>query len=94
MNYGYELAAGSIVILSGRGSALWKFAAIALNKRSGVPLGELAQELGKFGGPESFPQFHARNWNFTQRKIVRSLRNVWSSLTLLMPIRPIVSNIH
>lgn len=61
LNYGYEIAGGSIVILSERGSAQWQFAAVALNKRSGVPLSELAQEFSKFDGVESFQLSHARN---------------------------------
>lgn len=61
LSYGYEIAGGSIVILSEHGSAQWQFAAVALNKRSGVPLSELAHELGKFDGVESFQLSHARN---------------------------------
>jgi putative Mg2+ transporter-C (MgtC) family protein len=61
LNYGYEIAGRSIVILSERGSAQWQFAAVAFNKRSGVPLGELAQEFSKFDGVESFQLSHARN---------------------------------
>jgi len=58
---GYEIASGSIAISSIDGSLEWRFVAVALDKHSGAPLSELAQELAQRPGVECFHLSHARN---------------------------------
>lgn len=58
---GYEIAAGSMAILSANGKTEWRFVAVALNKASGLPLPALARELKAQDGIESFQLSHARN---------------------------------
>ncbi|NEX63214.1 MgtC/SapB family protein [Noviherbaspirillum galbum] len=58
---GYEIARGSIAISMTNGKVVWHFVAVAFDKSSGIPISELAQELGKFEGVESFNLAHARN---------------------------------
>jgi putative Mg2+ transporter-C (MgtC) family protein len=58
---GYEIASGTISISLEGGKPEWHFVAVALNKSSGVPVSELAQELAKAEGVESFRLSHARN---------------------------------
>jgi putative Mg2+ transporter-C (MgtC) family protein len=61
LHCGYDIARGSISIAFQDGMAEWRFVAIALNKKSGVPISELARELRLFEGVESFQLSHARN---------------------------------
>jgi putative Mg2+ transporter-C (MgtC) family protein len=58
---GYELADGSLMIACENGVQEWRFVAIALNKRSGATLPELAAELSAFEGIGSYQLSHARN---------------------------------
>ena len=58
---GYAIAGGSMSISSDRGSQEWRFVALALSKKSGAPLADLASELAQFSGIESFQISHARN---------------------------------
>jgi len=61
LSRGYEIAGGSLTIGSDTGKQEWRFVAIALSKRSGAPLSELAAELAVFDGIDSFQLSHARN---------------------------------
>jgi putative Mg2+ transporter-C (MgtC) family protein len=58
---GYEIAGGSLAITYQNGQPEWQFVAIALNKKVGAPLTELAAELTSFEGVENFQLSHARN---------------------------------
>jgi putative Mg2+ transporter-C (MgtC) family protein len=58
---GYDIAAGTLSVKLQDGQPEWNFVAIALNKRSGVPIDELAQELSAFEGVEAFQLSHERN---------------------------------
>lgn len=58
---GYEIAGGSLTISSQDGRQEWRFVALALSKRSGKALSDLAHELADFHGIESFQVAHARN---------------------------------
>jgi putative Mg2+ transporter-C (MgtC) family protein len=58
---GYEIAGGSMMIGSDRGMQEWRFVAIALSKRSGASMAELAREMAAFDGLEGFQLSHARN---------------------------------
>jgi putative Mg2+ transporter-C (MgtC) family protein len=58
---GYEIAGGSLMISSDRGRQEWRFVAIALSKRSGSSLSDVAAELCTFEGIEGFSLTHARN---------------------------------
>ena len=58
---GYEIAGGSLTIGSDKGMQEWRFVALALSKKSGAPLSELAAELNAFDGIASFQISHARN---------------------------------
>jgi putative Mg2+ transporter-C (MgtC) family protein len=61
MERGYEIAGGSLTIGLAEGKQEWKFVALALSKRSGAPLSQLAAEMCHFEGIESFHVTHARN---------------------------------
>jgi len=58
---GYAIAGGSLTIGSTDGVQEWRFVALALSKKSGAPLAELAAELTAFAGIDSFQISHARN---------------------------------
>jgi len=58
---GYEIAGGSMMIANDQGKQEWRFVAIALSKRSGSPMSDIAAELAKFQGLDSFQVSHARN---------------------------------
>ncbi|HEV7816267.1 MAG TPA: MgtC/SapB family protein, partial [Janthinobacterium sp.] len=58
---GYEIAGGSLMIASEAGQQEWRFVAVALGKRAGMRLSELAAELAVFDGIDSFQLSHARN---------------------------------
>ena len=58
---GYEIAGGSLMISSDAGAQEWRFVAIALSKRSGHTLSQVALELSEFYGVEGFQLTHARN---------------------------------
>ena len=58
---GYEIAGGSMMIASEQGMQEWRFVAIALSKRRGSTLSEVAAELATFDGIDSFKLSHARN---------------------------------
>jgi putative Mg2+ transporter-C (MgtC) family protein len=58
---GYEIAGGSLTIGSDKGQQEWRFVALALSKKSGAPLSDLATELNNFAGIASFQISHARN---------------------------------
>ena len=58
---GYEIAAGTMSVTLQDGRPEWQFVAFALNKNSGVPIAELAQELTAFDGVEDFRLSHERN---------------------------------
>lgn len=58
---GYEIAGGSIWIAMNDGKAEWHFVAVALNKKSGGRISDLAHDLSHFEGVESFQLSYARN---------------------------------
>lgn len=58
---GYQIAGGSMMISSDKGAQEWRFVAIALSKRSGASMSELAKEMAAFDGLEGFQLSHARN---------------------------------
>ena len=58
---GYEIAGSSLTISSDNGCQEWRFVALALSRKSGAPLHELAVVLAAFEGVESFQLSHARN---------------------------------
>jgi putative Mg2+ transporter-C (MgtC) family protein len=58
---GYEIAGGSLTIGSEHGRQEWRFVALALSRKSGKPISQLADELSHFEGVESFLLSHARN---------------------------------
>ena len=58
---GYEVAGGSISIGAVGGAQEWRFVALALSRKSGAKLSDLADELARFDGIDSFQLAHARN---------------------------------
>jgi putative Mg2+ transporter-C (MgtC) family protein len=58
---GYEIAGSSLTISSEDGRQEWRFVALALSRKTGAPLPELAEELAAFEGVEAFQLSHARN---------------------------------
>jgi putative Mg2+ transporter-C (MgtC) family protein len=58
---GYEIAGGTLAIGCAEGQQEWRFVALALSRKSGTPLSELASELARFEGIDSFQLSHARN---------------------------------
>jgi putative Mg2+ transporter-C (MgtC) family protein len=58
---GYQIAWGSISITFAEQKSEWRFVAVALSKRSGATITELAKELMSFDGVEHFHLSHARN---------------------------------
>jgi putative Mg2+ transporter-C (MgtC) family protein len=58
---GYEIAASSLTISSDDGRQEWRFVALALSRKTGAPLSELARELGAFDGVDAFQLSRARN---------------------------------
>src|SRR5450830_196056 len=58
---GYEIAGGSLSIGAVGGAQEWRFVALALSRKSGAKLSELADELTRFEGIDSFQLAHARN---------------------------------
>ena len=58
---GYEVAGGSLMISQEEGKMEWRFVALALGKRSGAPLPQLAAEMARFEGIDGFQLTHARN---------------------------------
>lgn len=58
---GYEIAGSSLTISSEEGRQEWRFVALALSRKTGAPLSELARELAAFDGVDSFQLSHARN---------------------------------
>lgn len=58
---GYEIAGSSLTIGAENGCQEWRFVALALSRKTGAPLSELAAELAAFEGVESFKLSHARN---------------------------------
>ena len=58
---GYEIASGSISVKCCDGKAEWHFTAAALGRHNEAKLTDLAAELRKFEGIESFQLSHARN---------------------------------
>ncbi len=58
---GYEIAGSSLTISSDEGRQEWRFVALALSRKSGAPLSELADQLAAFEGLEAFQLSHARN---------------------------------
>ncbi|GAB3402361.1 MgtC/SapB family protein [Massilia agilis] len=58
---GYEIAGGSLTISGDVGGQEWRFVALALSRKSGAPLSELADELAAFEGIDGFQLSHARN---------------------------------
>ena len=61
LSRGYEVASGSMTISSEGGAQEWHFVAIALSRRSGAPIPELAKEMSVLEGVDSFQLSHARN---------------------------------
>ncbi|MFL6708824.1 MAG: MgtC/SapB family protein [Massilia sp.] len=58
---GYEIAGGSLAIGAVDGAQEWRFVALALSRKSGAKLSDLADELARFDGIDSFQLAHARN---------------------------------
>ena len=58
---GYTIAGGSLTIGSTNGQQEWRFVALALSKKSGAPLSQLAADMDAFDGIDSFQVSHARN---------------------------------
>lgn len=58
---GYEMAGGSLSIGAVDGAQEWRFVALALSRKSGAKLSDLADELARFEGIDSFQLAHARN---------------------------------
>lgn len=58
---GYEIARSSLTISSEEGRQEWRFVALALSRKTGAPLAELARELAAFDGVDAFQLSHARN---------------------------------
>ena len=61
LEHGYEIAGSSLTISSEEGRQEWRFVALALSRKSGAPLAELADQLAAFEGLEAFQLSHARN---------------------------------
>lgn len=61
LEHGYEIAPGSFTIAFNDGRAEWRFVAIALGRRLGSSLTQIAAELTRFEGVENFHLSHARN---------------------------------
>lgn len=59
--HGYEVATGSFAIKSSSDRLEWRFVAIALDKRSGAAMNELASGLSTLQGVQDFSLAHARN---------------------------------
>ena len=58
---GYEIAIGSLKIDFMEGAAQWHFVAIELGRQHGASLSNLASELSRFDGVESYQLSYARN---------------------------------
>jgi putative Mg2+ transporter-C (MgtC) family protein len=58
---GYDVAEGSLSVSLQDGQPEWNFIAVALDKSSGVPIAELAQELTAFEGVQGFHLSRERN---------------------------------
>jgi putative Mg2+ transporter-C (MgtC) family protein len=58
---GYTVAGGTIAIAYQDGKASWNFVAVAISSHKSAKLADLASELAKFEGVESFQLSHARN---------------------------------
>jgi putative Mg2+ transporter-C (MgtC) family protein len=58
---GYDIADGSLTIQSRQGMQEWHFVAVAMGKKSGARLPDMALELAAFEGIDSFLLSHARN---------------------------------
>lgn len=58
---GYEIAGSSLSISYQDGQPEWHFTATVLNKNEGASLSELAEELSRFDGVQSFSMAPARN---------------------------------
>jgi putative Mg2+ transporter-C (MgtC) family protein len=61
LSRGYEIAGSSLTISSDDGRQEWRFVALALSRKTGAPLSELARELAATEGVEAFQLSHARN---------------------------------
>ena len=61
MSHGFDMAMGSISISYSKGSAEWRFVAIAHCRRCGTPMIALAQSLEQHAGINNFNIVHARN---------------------------------
>ena len=57
----HAIAGSSLTISSDEGRQEWRFVALALSRKTGAPLSELARELAAFDGVDSFQLSHARN---------------------------------
>lgn len=58
---GYEIAGGSLTINGDSRGQEWRFVALALSRKSGVAVSDLAKELAAFEGVDGFQLSHARN---------------------------------
>lgn len=58
---GYEIAMGTLAIHFADDSAEWQFVAVALDRRKGMSMTALADELSRFDGVETFRLANARN---------------------------------
>jgi putative Mg2+ transporter-C (MgtC) family protein len=58
---GYEIAGSTLQIQCTDDREEWRFVAILLSNKKGVPLSELSKELRRFEGVDEFSLTHARN---------------------------------
>ena len=58
---GYDIAVGTIAIECIEGAQQWSFVAVARNRQRMVPISELAQQIARFDGVNSFQLNYARN---------------------------------
>lgn len=58
---GYDIADGTVNISLKDGSQEWRFVAIARSRQKMMPLSDLAQEMARFSGVNSFNVSYARN---------------------------------
>ena len=58
---GYDIADGTVNISLKEGAQEWRFVAVARSRQKMMPLSDLAQEMAKFSGVNSFNVAYARN---------------------------------
>jgi len=61
LQYGYEIAGGTLQIQRNETQEEWRFVAISLNQKVGAPLPALSEALRQWSGVASYTLAHARN---------------------------------